>query len=146
MNVRVTMEMEISKQGWVDLLSSSINIYGHVIIMIHLAHDAADQHQQAHNNRHQVLQNSEACSLLLFLGSDRVQLERVPGVSVRMSNMRGKNQTEELVRGRQQGLNAKSKKCFPNILKKITLSVQQLKMTSLYLVYPLKVLGCVLIL
>lgn len=72
----------LSKQGWVGLLLSSINIYGHVIIMIHLAHDAADQHQQAHNNSHQVLQNPEACSLLLFLGSDRVQLEGVPGVSV----------------------------------------------------------------
>lgn len=92
----------LSKQGWVGLLLSSINIYGHVIIMIHLAHDAADQHQQAHNNSHQALQNSEACSLLLFLGSDWVQLEGVPGVSVQTFNIKGKNQTEELVRGWQQ--------------------------------------------
>ncbi len=42
------------------------------VVMIHLAYNPADQHEQAHDNGHQALQNSKACSLLLFFGSDRV--------------------------------------------------------------------------
>lgn len=85
-----------------------------ITVMIHLAHDAADQHQQGHDNSHQVLQDSEACSLLLFLGSDRVQLERVPGVSVQTFKIED-NQTEELVRGRQQCFNANTMRFFSSV-------------------------------
>lgn len=89
MNVHVAMEM--SKQSWAVVLLSSININEHVIVMIHLAHDPADQHEQAHDNGHQVLQNPKAYSLLLFFGSDRVQLERVPGVPVQTVIVKGQN-------------------------------------------------------
>ncbi len=94
MNVHVSMETHnhsLSKQQRAVVQLSSINIYECVIVMIHLAHNPADQHEQAHDNGHQALQNSKACSLLLFFGSDRVQLERVPGVPVQTVIVRGQN-------------------------------------------------------
>lgn len=93
-----------------------------ITVMIHLAHDAADQHQQGHDNSHQALQDSEACSLLLFLGSDRVQLERVPGVSVQKTE--DNHQTEELVRGWQQCLNANTMRFFSSVPWNVLMGVK----------------------